>query len=533
MSGIPRARKIVSTIVTLLLVVSVFTGCGVRTSTGGTQGESKPRIAFYAFNSTPVLDWDPAVEFSNGVIVLHNVYETLLRYNSSENKFIPVLATDYQKSEDGLTWTFHIRKGVKFHDGTQLNAEAVKFSIKRTMDLGKGAAFIWDPVKEINLKDEYTVELKLKYPAPMDLVASSAYGAFIVSPEAVKSHPGDWLSQGNEAGTGPYKLKSFQLGEEVALEKFGDYWQGWGSQHFDNVVIKKIPETATRRQLVEKGDADITIELPYEDIEALKKNRDVNVTVGPSFENLFMMFNTDKAPLDNKLVRQALSYAFPYDAVVKYSMGSFATQARGAVPFGLWGHGKDLFQYQYDLDKAKELLAKSGHPNGGFKLLLTYMSGDEAEKKAAELYKAELAKLNIELEIRGMPWEAEWEQAKSPDPKKRQDIFTFYWWPDVPSPYTYLFNMFHTQKEILFNLAYWENEEFDKLVDTAAERSGVDRAKAEELYVQAQEVLLKEAPALFVYDKQYVRILNKSFKGYKDNPAYPHVVFFYDTYREQ
>lgn len=526
-------RKIGPIFATLLLVVFALTGCGGGTSTGKNQADTKPRIAFYAFNSTPILDWDPSVEFSNGVIVLHNVYETLLRYDPLADKLTPVLATGYEKSDDGLTWTFHIRKGVKFHDGTELNAQAVQYSIQRTIDLGKGAAFIWDPVQAINVKDDYTVEFKLKYPAPLDLIAASAYGAFIMSPEAVKSHPNDWLSQGNEAGTGPYKLKSYRLGEEVVLEKFDGYWQGWDGVHFDNVVIKKITETATRRQLVEKGDADITIELPYEDVEALKKNPDVNVAVGPSFENLFMMFNTDKAPLDNKLVRQALSYAFPYDDVVKYSMGNFATQARGAIPYGLWGYGADLFQYRYDLAKAKALLSEAGYADGGFKLVLTYMSGDEAEKRAAELYKAELAKLNIELEIRGMPWEAEWEQAKSPDPHKRQDIFTFYWWPDVASPFTYLFNLFHTQQEILFNLAYWENEEFDKLVDKAAELSGVDRAKAEELFIQAQEILVKEAPALFVYDKQYVRLLRKSFKGYKDNPAYPHVVFFYDTYRAE
>jgi len=532
LSGILRAGKIGSIVASLLIMVFVFAGCG-GTTTGGDQGESRPQVALYAFNSAPILDWDPSVEFSNGVIVLHNVYETLLRYDPLEDKFIPVLATDYEKSEDGLTWTFHIRKGVKFHDGTELDAEAVRFSIQRTIDLGKGAAFIWDPVEEINVLDEYTVEFKLKYPAPLDLIAASAYGAFIVSPEAVKSHPEDWLSQGNEAGTGPYKLKSYQLGEEVVLEKFEDYWRGWEGPHFDTVVIKKIPETATRRQLVEKGDADITIELPYEDIEALKEHPDVNVVVGPSFQNLFMMFNTDKPPLDNKLVRQALSYAFPYDNVVKYSMGSFARQARGAIPYGLWGHGEDLFQYEYDLDKAKELLAEAGYPDGGFELLLTYLSGDEAEKKAAELYKSELAKLGIELEIRGMPWEAEWEQAKSPDPNKRQDIFTFYWWPDVAGPHTYLYNMFHSQEEIFFNLAYWENEEFDKLVDEAAELSGIDRARAEELYIQAQEILVEEAPAIFVYDQQYVRVLNKSFKGYEDNPAYPHVVFFYDTYREE
>jgi len=533
LTAMPRRRKISSVVAALLVVVFAMAGCAGGTSGTGDQGEAKPQVAFYAFNATPLLDWDPSVEFSNGVITLHNVYETLVRYDPLEDRFMPVLATDYKKSEDGLTWTFDIRKGVKFHDGTDLDAEAVRFSIQRTIDLGKGAAFIWDPVDEISVKDEYTVEFKLKYPAPLDLIAASSYGAFIMSPEAVKSNPDDWLSQGNEAGTGPYKLESYQMGQEVVLEKFDDYWRGWDGKHFSKVVIKNVPETATRRQLIEKGDADITVELPYEDVDALKENPNVEVVVGPSFENLLMMLDTDKAPLDNKLVRQALSYALPYDDVVKYAMGSFARRARGSIPYGLWGHGENLPQYEHNLDKARQLLAEAGYPDGGFKLLLTYNSGDEAEKKAAELYKPELAKLGIELEIRGMPWESQWEQAKSPDPNRRQDILAFYWWPDVASPYSYLFNLFHCQDEILFNLAYWENKEFDALIDEAAEVSGIDRARAEDLYIHAQELLIDEAPALFLYDKQYVRILNKSFKGYEDNPAYPHVVFFYDTYREQ
>ena len=178
------------------------------------------------------------------------------------------------------------------------------------------------------------------------------------------------------------------------------------------------------------------MELPYEDIEALKGNPSVNVMEVPSFQNLIVFFNTEKAPLDNKLVRQALSDAFPYGDVVEYAMGGYAVQGKGPIPVGHWGHGDDLFQYQHDLDKARELLARAGYPDGGLELLLTYMAGDEAEKKAAELFKAELAKIGINLEIRSMPWESQWELSRNPDPQKRQDLLIMYWWPDYASPYT-------------------------------------------------------------------------------------------------
>ncbi|MEW9082486.1 MAG: ABC transporter substrate-binding protein [Caldanaerobacter subterraneus] len=515
----------------LFLSSTLFlTACGgqIKESRGGPK-----EVVFYAVDSTPYTDLDPSVEFSNGIQVLNNIYETLLRYDPLEKKIIPVLATDYNRSEDGLTWTFHIRKGVKFHDGTELNAEAVKFSIERTMKLGKGASFIWDPVKEINVKDDYIVEFKLKYPAPLDLIASCPYAAFIMSPQAVKSHPEGWLTEGHEAGTGPYMLESFIPNEEVVLTKFNEYWKGWEGKHFDKVVIKSIPESATRRQMLEKGDIDITYKLPYEDVEALKNNPNLVISVNPSFENLLMLFNTQKAPLNNKLVRQALAYAFPYEDVVKYAAGGYAKQSIGPIPYGMWGHSDELFQYKFDLNKAKELLKEAGYPNGGFKLLLTYTSGDEAEKKAAELYKSALANLNIGLEIRGMPWESQWQLARDRDPNKRQDIFVFYWWPDVPSPYSWLFNMFHTQPEILFNLAYWENKEFDALIDQAQKISGTDISKAEKMFIEAQKILIEESPAIFVYDKEAVYVYNKTLKGFKYNPVYPTTVFFYDLYREK
>ena len=163
---------------------------------------------------------------------------------------------------------------------------------------------------------------------------------------------------------------------------------------------------------------------------------------------------------------------------------------------------------------------------------MTYAAGDEAQKKTAELYKSELAKLNIDLEIRGMPWESQWDMGMDPDPNKRQDIYVMYWWPDLASPYSYLYNIFHSQDEILFDLAYWKNPEFDNLIDEANIQSGIDIEKSEEMFVKAQEIMVEEAPAIFAYDKQYIKIYNKDIKGYVDNPAFPNVVFFYELYQE-
>ena len=524
-----RFRKVYKLLFSILIISLILSSCGNQSVPNSEHKNDKKNFVVYALNHTPVENWDPSIENSSGYAVLNNVYETLLRYEPEKEEIVPVLATSYTKSDDGLIWTFNIRKGVKFHDGTSLDAEAVRFSIQRTIDIGKGVAFIWDPVQEINVKDQYTVEFKLHYSAPLDIIASSALGAFIVSPTAAnKENSEDWFMQGNDAGTGPYKLQSFKMGQEVILTKFEEYWKGWEDKHFEKIVFKKIDEPTTRRQLLEKGEVDIVKEVLYEDLEALKNNPNLKIDVSPSYETMIMMLNTEKEPLSNKIVRQAISYAFPYEDVIKYAVGGYATQSIGAIPYGLWGHGEDLFQYNYNLDKAKQLLGEAGYPNGGFKILLTYSAGDEIQKKAGELFKSELSKLNIELELRGMPWEAQCELARGNDTSKRQDIYVYYWWIDIASPHSYLQNMFHSEETTLYNFAYLKNGKIDGIIDEAWELSGTSIKEAEQKYIEVQKYIINEAPAIFAFDKQAITVYNKDIIGLKNNPAYPFVVFFYD-----
>jgi len=240
--------------------------------------------------------------------------------------------------------------------------------------------------------------------------------------------------------------------------------------------------------------------------------------------------NTVKPPLDNKLVRQALSYSFPYEQFIQGVMGERATQSYGPVPVGMWGQSKDVPQYQYDLEKAKALLTEAGYPDGGFKLLMTFATGDQDEQQVGELWKAELAKLGIELEIQGLNWEAQWDLGKS-DPQKAQDIFVMYWWPDLISPYSFLRSMFHSEDETLFNLAYYKNPQFDELIDQANEISGSDREKATQMFIEAQKMLVDDAVSLFFYDLANIHIARADVKGFVDNPAYPHVVFVYSLTR--
>jgi peptide/nickel transport system substrate-binding protein len=542
-----KRKTLWSCLIVGLLVMLTATQCGQPTAEPepaeppAAEEEEQPaaepepagaNIFVYAHGTT-FPDIDPAVSFSNDSAVVSNCYETLTFYNppGSAELLSPVLATSWEANDDATEWIFYLREGVKFHNGDPFNAEAVKGALDSTIELGAGAAYIWHPVEEIEVVDDYTVKFKLSYAAPVDLIASSGYGAWIYNPTVYAEKGTEWFNEGNCAGTGPYTIESRERGSRLIMTRNEDYWGGWREGQFEKVVFEISEDNTVLQQKIEAGTADFTYGVPPDNLDMLDANPDIVVYTNPSFQNLVGLLNTQKAPLDNKLVRQALSYSVPYDQFIEGVLQGRGTPAHGPVPAGMWGHSKDLFRYTYDLDKAKELLAEAGYPDGGFDVVYTFATGDLDEQQLGELWKAELAKLGINLEVQALNWEAQWDLAMS-DPQMAQDVFVMYWWPDYVSPYSFLFSMFHSEEEILFNLGYYRNPEFDDLIDEANALSGSDREKAEELFIQSQEILIEDAASLFFYDVANVHLAGSDIKGYVDNPAYPHVVFAYQLTRE-
>jgi peptide/nickel transport system substrate-binding protein len=524
-------RQIFQVLSVLLLAFGV---AGLVFAGGGAEGrtQAEPKVFVYA-NSTTFPDINPATGFSNDIVITAQVYETLTFYNppGSEEVISPRLATRWEANDDSTVWTFEIRRGVTFHDGEPLNAQAVKDAIDNTMEIGAGASYIWAPVESIEVVDEYTVRFNLEYPAPLDIVASAGYQAGIYSMKAYEQHGPDWFNAGNTAGTGPYIIDSYQPGSRLVMKRFDDYWGGWSDDQFDIVVYEVIEDPVVRQQMITAGTADFTFQTPPDNLPALDARPDVTVYTNPSFQNLVGLFNTLRPPLDDVRVRKALSYSFPYDQFMEAIMGDRAIQATGPVPADLWGHKEDLYQYSYDLERARQLLREAGHGQGGFELLYTYATGDLDQQQIGELWKAELAKLNINLRIQAMTWESQWDLALS-DPENAQDVFVMYWWPDYVTPTTFLFNMFVSSEEPLFNLAYYENPEFDELVFEADALTGTDIDEASQLFGQAQEILVEDAVALYFYDLANTHVVRSDITGYVDNPAYPHVVFPYDLGRK-
>ena len=504
-----------------------LSACGSSGSTG--SATTKTAVGVYASYTQVMVFWDPSDSYSNEIIAMPQMYETLLRYDPKTDKFLPDLATSYSKSQDGLTWTFHLRHNVHFHDGSLMTSQNVKDSIERTMQRGNGAAYIWDAVKSIATPSKYTVVFNLSTPSPIDFAAASPYAAWIFNTAPLKQHGQNWYAKGHEDGTGPYELQSWSSGQPLVLKAFKGYWGGWKGDHYTKLIFETVGSSSTRAQMLQSGQLTFTDFLPYEQIQALKKDANLRVTVTPAWQNLMAFFNTKVAPLNNVLVRKALSEAFPYQEVITSVMHGYASQSRGPIPAGLWGHDPSLPQYHYNLAGAKSLLQQAGIKPGSLNLTLTYTAGDDNESAAAALYKASLAQIGVNLTARPMPWVSQWNLAKATNPSQRQDIFMMYWWPDYANPYSFLYNLFHTESTVNFNLAYYYNSSFDKLIDQANTDSGINRGQAVKLYDQAQTMLYQDAPAIFIFDEQHVRVIPKSLKGYYDNPAYTNVVFWYDV----
>ncbi|MGY0288653.1 MAG: ABC transporter substrate-binding protein [Candidatus Methanodesulfokora washburnensis] len=533
-------------IATILVLVIVFCigAYYYYTSTSMAKNVSiKKTVVIYA-SLSEMTGADPSTEFSNSMMWMDFVYEPLMYYDPLNDTFIPALAEKYEHDPSGLIWTFYLRRNAVFHDGTPVTAEAVKFSIERTISLGQGPAFIWDPVEKIETPDRYTVVFYLKYQAPLDKIVTADCGAHIFSPNIVKyanaSNSTDpkitnWFNSGKDAGSGPYKLVKWDPENEVVFEKFTEWW-GWKDPNYplksdkapDIFIIKIVKDSVTQERLVKSGDVHIAQYVPLEDVESLKKDPNLQVVMKPSFQQLYMFLNTRKPPLDNVLVRKAIAHAIPYDDIVTIARSGLAKVASGPIPYGMWGHFDNL-TYNYDLSLAKKLLAEAGYPNGiNRTLILTYTAGDIYEQRTADLIKSGLGKIGINIEVRPMSWEEQWALAQSgwDNPQAAQDLFIMYWWPTVITPYDQLFNMFHSESKA-FDLCYYNNSEYEKIIDDAHYWEGINKTKSLELYYKAQKIAYDDVPVITLWNMIDVYVARANIRGLDKaiNPAYATVVF--------
>lgn len=477
----------------------------------------------YLTNLDVVTEWDPATSFSNEIIALQNIYETLTVWNPVTKKASPRLATSWNTSPDGRTWTFNLRQGVRFHSGRALDAEAVKSAVERTMKSGEGASYIWDAVESVRVSGPLSVTFALKYAAPLDLTASAAYSAYIYDTSVV-----DKVKDGKvDAGSGPYLIDRWHKGTEteLTLKSFDGYWGGWDRPHYRTVKFQVVPDRATAWRKLQNGEASFVHRLSPRLFARAERTPGVRTSTMPSFQTAMMLFNTADGPLRDVRLRKALQRAVDYRGLIK-AMDGAAVPASGIVPEGLPGHQRDRTPRQ-DLAMTARLLQRAGYGPSGkpLRLKLTYAEGDADQRTLVTQLARTLRPLNVTLDAQPMQWIAQWDLGK----KRGQDIFVMYWWPDYADGYSWFGNVFRGGSPPVFNLTYLRDSAADGMIDTLPVLEVTDKQAAAKTFDELTTRLLDDRAAAAVpWVVSYQRAYLGGVSGYDDNPAYPDVVFVYD-----
>ena len=480
---------------------------------------------------------DIATEYEAAAMAVNRVvYERLVRYKGDTTDIEPELATSWEQSPDGKEWTFHLRKDIKFHDGTSFNAEAVKFSFDRVLSINQGPAWMFSSIDHIEVLDESTVKFVLKEPFSAFLaVLANIWGTGIVSPKAVQDNivegdQGQAYMQDHMVGTGPYKFVEWVHGDHITLERNMDYWGGWPEttgKPIDKVIIRFITEPATQRLQLEKGDLDIAMNISVDDLEQVSKEPGMVLIDEPSMMGTYIRFNVTKPPLDNIKVRQAIRLALDYDGMINSIMRGHAIQMMGPAAIGLPGHNGDLPVFKQDLEQAKQLMQESGVATP-LTLEYVYETGQEDRRMVGELLQSNLAELGITLEIHTLPWESLWGRVSNEDKNETPDLTANGWWPDYADVQDYLYPMYHSSQwpPTSLNIGFYGNPQVDQLLDQAL--AATDANVRDDLYKQAQQLIVDDCPDVDLYQKNMTIMMRDWVKGFVYNPIYTEAFNLYD-----
>ncbi|SMC25959.1 peptide/nickel transport system substrate-binding protein [Desulfacinum hydrothermale DSM 13146] len=475
---------------------------------------------------------DPAVSSDNyDWRQIYPCYDRLVKYKvvngQGSTEVEPMAAESWQVSEDGRVWTFKIRKGIRFDDGTPLDARAVKFSFERVLKIGKGPADNLGAIQTVDVVDDYTVKITLKNPFGPFLQTLATDAASIVNPAVMKNEKGGDLAQGwlaqHTDGSGPFRLKEWIRGERCVLEAKPDYWGG--APRLKRVVIRFMRESSDRRMALERGDIDIAEGILIDQIPALEKNPDLVVRRYPSQLVEYVYLNCQKPPLDNPLVRQALNYAVDYKGIIDYVLQGNGVQMRGPIPKGMWGHKPEVFQYHRNVAKAKELLKKAGVSR--LQLTLIYSERRPTWEQIATILQSNFADIGVNLKLQLMA---------NPTLRDKIDRGDFElclgaWSPDYADPSMFMNFWFDSNNWGLpGNRSFYKNEKVDALIRKALALS--DQEARIRLYGDAQDIIMTDAPYIFLYQTQTIVPMRKNVKGYVYNPMLESMYNFESIYKQ-
>ena len=437
---------------------------------------------------------DPQNTQSNpGEQVNRMMYDNLVRFNA-KMQIEPALAQSWTQSPDGLTWTFKLRKGVRFHDGSPFDAKAVKYFFDRVLgDEKPFKASLYTPfVQGAQVLDDNTVRVTLKQPFAAFLFRLAHSAGAIVSPAAHQKWGKDFAL--HPVGTGPFKFVEWIKGDRVVVERSDAYWGG--RPLLDRVVVKTVKEDSARVLMLESGDADLIINITPEDIPRLRKDPRFVIESIPTARALFITINVKKKPFDDVRVRRALNHAVNREAIVKSIYQGNAEVIPGIVAPLQNGYAK-LSGYAYDSKKAKELLAQAGVP--ALKVKLWSPKGRYVKDfELAQAVQQDLAAVGIEATLSTMEWGAYLSATKTPAEQTDRELFLLGWSPSTGEAHWGTFPLLHSSQQAPKgdNRGFFASKALDDAMDKAGTATS-DKARLAALR-EAQQIVINDASHVFL-----------------------------------
>ena len=533
---------------------AVYTIRVIREKTVAGEVKNPDTFTTVSIGDPQELDPAHAYDTASGAVIM-NAYETLVWYERERtDKLKPMLATEVPTqanggiSPDGLTYTFNIRQGVKFHDGSTLTADDVVFSIKRlvVMNLADGPAWMYTEILNesgIQKIDQYTVQFTLTESAPRFLSIMAYNAAAILSQNWVASRGcGDPIEgvpceniERDVMGTGPYKFVKWVPDQYVLMEYHPDYWAGWSASDrkaqgypdgfIKTVYMKKNNDKDSRILELLAGDADFAY-VPIADRDKIDGKDGIRIMEGqPTFSMGFIGFNQDiqnwgqTAPSSDFFadinVRKAFCYSFPYQQFITDELDDHALKPKGPVPAGMLGYNENGPEYELDLEQAEYYFKEAGVWDTGFTLTVYYNSGNTARENGLLMLENTIESLNakFDLVVQGL----EWPDYLDKFIQSEMPLFFLGWAPDYADPHDYVQPFLHSNGHFPYYLSY-QNDELDQLIMDAARET--DDATRIQLY--ADIIDLEHDEAIYIWTHQGItfHVERDWVDGWYSNPMY-------------
>ena len=490
-----RIGVVIAVVMAATLSLTVLTPSSAQNDvkTGGTL-----RAAFQ--NEWVSLDPHTTSSYSSYQI-LNNVLEGLTFYDDNLN-LIPWLAESWEQSDDGLTWTFHLRQGVKFSNGREMTADDVKWSWERLIDPATGsgnAARVGPPDTVIEAVDNYTV--KVTHPEPFGIFPQSLgfdKSSGIMAPESV----GEDGTVQIPIGTGPFMITEVEGTTRLRLEKNPYYWQD-GLPYLDAIEITPIPDDTVREVSLRGGEVDWVLAIAPQSYDELDSDPDITVASVPQLSYDYIGLNLTRKPFDDVRVRQAIAKSLDREQLCEVGYFGLCEPIQGPIGTGSpWYF--DYHPYDQDIDGAKALLADAGYPDGfDMELMPTTQYGET--ERAATVLQQQLAQIGINASINSLEW-SEWLDKEG---NFNYDAYICNWNGLIDAD-QYYYLQHHTG--LYFNFTGYSNPEFDKLVDEGRSISDFDQRY--QIYEKANKILVDDAPYVYMYNKLEIRAYRNYVKGF-------------------